>query len=373
MNKKLIAVAVAGVFAEPAVALAQTTIYGTLKAEYGFASQPDTEAGASRKDMEGLNSGASNIGFRGEEKLGGGMSAWYQCESDLRFLSGSSRTSGSICDRNSAIGLKGGFGNFFIGTWDSPIKRASGVTRITEETGWTGSQHMTLSSDNGPSSFSERYTQSINYDTPNMGGFTASLQFTSLNATANQLETSNTEGRAMGLGVQFATGPLAVVAALDRRDENQSTIGGADGKDQAWLAGVRYRIGPVTLGFTYTDLSIEDGLGNELARTAWNLAGEWQIGAGAIRAGYALADDLEFNGTSASDTGAVQYQIGYWHNLSKRTKVYAAYVKLDNDSFGQYNLTGLNAGPAGLSTTTSLGVKPGDSADVVAFGIFHTF
>jgi hypothetical protein len=29
MNKKLIAVAVAGVFAAPAVALAQTTIYGT--------------------------------------------------------------------------------------------------------------------------------------------------------------------------------------------------------------------------------------------------------------------------------------------------------------------------------------------------------
>jgi len=108
-------------------------------------------------------------------------------------------------------------------------------------------------------------------------------------------------------------------------------------------------------------------------RPAWNLAGEWQIGAGAIRVGYALADDTDVNGATVNSSGAKQYQIGYWHNLSKRTKLYAAYVKLDNDSFGQYNLTGLNAGPAGLSTTTSLGVKPGDSADVVAFGIFHTF
>lgn len=365
MNKKLMAVAVAGALAAPAVALAQTTIYGTLKAEYGFASQPNTAANLERKDAEGLNSGASNIGFRGEEKLGGGMAAWYQCESDLRFLGGSTRTSGSICDRNSAIGLKGGFGNFYIGTWDSPIKRASGVTRITEETGWTGSQHMTLSSDAGPAGFSERYTQTVNYDTPNMGGFTASLQFTSLNATFNAAETSNTEGRVMGLGAQFATGPLAIVAALDKRDENRADTPGISAEDQAWLLGVRYRIGPVTLGFTYTNLEADDGVGTKLERAAWNLAGEWQIGAGAIRAGYALADDMDVNGTSVDSSGAKQYQIGYWHNLSKRTKVYAAYVKLDNDSNGVYNLTGLSAGAAN--------VFPGDSADVVAVGMFHSF
>jgi len=364
MNKKLLAVAVAGVFAAPAVALAQTTIYGTLKAEYGFVDQPKTAAGLDRASADGLNSGASNIGFRGEEKLGGGMSAWYQCESDLRFLSGSTRTSGSICDRNSAIGLKGGFGNFYIGTWDSPIKRASGVTRITEETGWTGSQHMTLSSDEGPSGFSERYTQSFNYDTPNMGGFTASAQVTTTNAAFNQLDSAAVKGRAMGLGAQFATGPLAIVAALDRRDENRSELGGPDGKDQAWLAGVRYRIGPVTLGFTYTDLSVEDGAGLEATRTAWNLAGEWQIGAGAIRVGYANADSIEVNGTELADTGATQMQIGYWHNLSKRTKVYAAYVKLDNDDNAAYNLTGLTTGDIATG---------GESASVLAFGIFHTF
>jgi predicted porin len=370
MNKKLIAVAVAGVFAAPAVALAQTTIYGTLKAEWGIASQPDHPTAGPRFDAESLNSGASNIGFRGEEKLGGGMAAWYQCESDLRFLSGNAtQFTGSICDRNSAIGLKGGFGNFFIGTWDSPIKRASGVTRITEETGWTGSQHMTLSSAAGPAGFSNRYTQSFNYDTPNMGGFTGYVQFTTLQATVNAVESAAAvaEGRVLGLGGMFATGPLAIVAAYEVRDENRATFSpqNVNSEDTAWLIGARYRIGPVTLGLTYTDLESDSGTGTVVSRTAWNLAGEWQIGAGAIRAGYALADDRETNGTSASDSGAVQYQIGYWHNLSKRTKVYAAYVKLDNDSFGVYNLTAL--------TTGASNVKAGDSADVVAFGIYHTF
>jgi len=372
MNKKLMAVAVAGALAAPAVALAQTTIYGTLKAEYGLTvSQPNTAANATRHDAEGLNSGASNIGFRGEEKLGGGMAAWYQCESDLRFISGSTRTSGSICDRNSALGLKGGFGNFYIGTWDSPIKRASGVTRITEETGWTGSQHMTLSSAAGPSGHSERYTQTINYDTPNMGGFTASLQVTSLNATFNAVETAAVEGRAMGLGAQFATGPLAVVAGYDKRDENRADGGLINSEDTAWLLGVRYRIGPVTLGFTYTNIEADDGAGTVVERPAWNLAGEWQIGAGAIRVGYALADDTDVNGATVNSSGAKQYQIGYWHNLSKRTKAYAAYVKLDNDSNGIYNLTGLSAGSS--LSAANLGVFPGDSADAVAVGLFHSF
>jgi len=366
MNKKLMAVAVAGIFAAPAVALAQTTIYGTVKAEYGFASQPNSAANATRHDAEAFNSGASNIGFRGEEKMGGGLAAWYQCESDLQFLGGgTTATSGTICDRNSALGLKGGFGNFYVGTWDSPIKRASGVTRITEETGWTGSQHITLSSSAGPKGFSNRYVHTFNYDTPNMGGFTGSLQFTSLQATRNALETAVAEGRAIGIGGQYAMGPLAVVAAYEKDDENRASGLTSSSEDTAWLIGARYKFGPVTVGFTYTDLETDNGAGTTVERTAWNLAGEWQITpAGAIRVGYALADDLEGTVKKPS-SGAKQYQIGYWHNLSKRTKVYGAYVKLDNDSAGVYNLTALSAGTAN--------VFPGDSADVVAFGLFHTF
>jgi predicted porin len=223
---------------------------------------------------------------------------------------------------------------------------------------------MTLSSPAGPAAFSERYAHTFNYDTPNMGGFTVAAQFTSLQATRDAAETVVAEGRVIGLNAQYATGPLAVVAAYEKRDENRSTAGTAPGEDSAWLVGASYVIGPVKLGLTYTSLETDNGIGTTVERTAWNIAGEWTIGAGRIRAGYALADDREGTVTVAS-SGAKQYQIGYWHNLSKRTQVYAAYVKLDNDSAGTYNLTGLSAGAGN--------VFPGDSADVVAFGLFHTF
>ena len=79
MKQKLIAVAVAGAFAAPAVAFAQAStvnIYGYINAEYGFAQRADT-ATSQKPGFDGLISPASYIGFKGEEKLGGGMSAWY--------------------------------------------------------------------------------------------------------------------------------------------------------------------------------------------------------------------------------------------------------------------------------------------------------
>lgn len=386
MHKKLMAVAVAGALAAPAVALAQTTIYGRFNAEYGIASQPNAGAapGTARHDAEAFNSGSSRIGFRGEEKMGGGLAAWYQCESNLRFLAGTTRTSGSICDRDSAIGIKGGFGNVYFGSWNAPIKRAAGVTRITNRTGWLGSEHITLESPAGPASFAERYPHSINYDTPNWGGFSANVQFTSLQATRDATATAVAEGRVMGLGGQYAAGPLVVVVGYETRDENRATGSLSTSEDTAWLVGATYVFGPVKVGLTYTSMETQPTATTTLERTAWNLAADWRLGGPhMLRFGYAQADDLEgtaaagAGGTAAAgagpNTGAKQYQISYLYSFSKRTQLTIGYIKLDNDSAGSYNLAGLTAGAPGSVSAGFLGVTPGDSADAFMFGLEHRF
>ena len=90
MNKKLMAVAVASALAAPAVAMAQSTssvqMYGSIYMEYAFTSPGSTAAGAKPAGVDILQAPGSNIGFKGEEKLGGGMSAWFQCESSADFL-----------------------------------------------------------------------------------------------------------------------------------------------------------------------------------------------------------------------------------------------------------------------------------------------
>ena len=120
MNKKLMALAVASALGTPAVALAQgastVQIYGTAYLEYSAADQ----GGGGLADVDIFQTPGSNIGFKGEEALGGGMSAWFQCESSASFNTGGA----SWCSRNSAIGFKGGWGNLFFGQWDTPFKRA---------------------------------------------------------------------------------------------------------------------------------------------------------------------------------------------------------------------------------------------------------
>src|SRR3954470_22639028 len=85
MQKKLMAVAVAGVMAAPAIALAQSStvqVFGTFYVEYAYIDQGRVgvaPAGGDRNNVDMLQTPGSEIGFKGEEKLGGGLSAWFQC------------------------------------------------------------------------------------------------------------------------------------------------------------------------------------------------------------------------------------------------------------------------------------------------------
>ena len=128
MKKKLMAIAVAGALGVPGVALAQAStvqIYGTLILNYNY-----LDSGAGKPNVDMFNAHDANIGFKGEEALGGGTSAWFQCESTMD-VSGQSvqHTAAQLCGRNSAFGMKGGFGNVYAGIWDTPMKQTMGNFR----------------------------------------------------------------------------------------------------------------------------------------------------------------------------------------------------------------------------------------------------
>ena len=362
MNQKLIAAAVVGAFAAPA-AFAQSTvqIYGTINAEYGVVSAPDSTP--SLNNFDGFDSGASNIGFKGEEKLGGGMSAFFQCESDVRFLAGATRTSGSICDRNSAVGLKGGFGSFFVGTWDSPHKLAVGKTRMLADTGFLGVTHMTFDA------FSNRNAYSINYHSPNFSGFQVMAQTTSTNA-ANGTTADGTKGRLNSLAGVYAKGPLTLGLGWTRADDNRAE-GDSDGaKDTAWSAGVTYAFGPAKLGFTWYDENYKDTPSvTDVDRNAYNIALLWSLGgANSILAGYTVADDFE--GTDGGvlipgNNGAKEYQISFIHKLSKRTTTAIGYARLKNDGGGDIYTVG--------NRTSGAGQNLGAKSSVVTVQLKHAF
>src|SRR5688572_12865550 len=205
MHKKLLAAAVAGAFVAPAAALAQGTstvnIYGAMNYEYGVADQ-----GHGRPRVDFPDTPGTSIGFRGEEKLGGNMSAWFQCESsaDIRGMD-----QAGWCTRNSAVGFKGGFGNVFFGRWDTPFKRAMNVGTVgAEETGIMGMSFMAFGGSGGARAdlndgsstnsgetaqrqrFKRREAGLSYYESPRFGGFQVLAAFsTGAGAAENGMTT----------------------------------------------------------------------------------------------------------------------------------------------------------------------------------------
>jgi predicted porin len=408
MNKKLMAVAVAAALGTPAVAMAQAStvqIYGTMFLEYNFVDQGTGPAG-SRRDYDQFQTPGSNIGFKGEEALGGGLSAWFQCESTAAFHNGA--TGAGFCSRNSAIGFKGGFGNLFLGQWDTPHKRAQGVTRgMLNETGVYGTGFLmagnsaTYAGNANPGSFIRRQANTINYDSPNFGGFQAMVAV-STNQSASGVTSGSSAGkpRLWSVGLQYVNGPLAITGAFEKHNDFGTTAttattgavtGNAShgGSDKGWNVGATYTFpigGGLKIGGVFFKQDYElGGFGagsGEIDRKAWQVAADWKIvGPHGLRGGYARAHDTKGSSTIAVDAagltpcltgtqciaaipgnnGADLWEIIYYYTFSKRTEVGVGYVRLDNDSGGRYALGGV-AMPIN-----------GSKQDAFALHVKHTF
>ena len=372
MQKKLLAVAVAGALAAPAFALAQNAtvnVYGRLYAEYSKVNQGNNAAGLGLVDVDFLQNPGSSIGFRGEEKLGGGMSAWFQCESTMDFRGQSSE---GLCSRNSALGLKGGFGNFFMGNWDTPWKRVQTYVG-GNETGVFGTAQLlygqsttTASGAAGGGNFMRRQRNSINYDTPVFGGFQGMFAFTTLNTqTATASSATASKPRIWSMAAKYDNGPLNVNLSYERH--NDIVAGAPRGDDRGWALGGSYRFGNgLRLGGLYTRQNIERGTAaapTEGNVKAWHVGIDWRIsGPHGMKAAYTRVNDVGGFGfagigtgapvyrpafAAAGGTGASMYQIRYTHALSKRTEFSAGYSKLDNKANAAYQLYGLSANAAG--------------------------
>jgi predicted porin len=79
------------------------------------------------------------------------------------------------------------------------------------------------------------------------------------------------------------------------------------------------------------------------------------MGTNEIRASYVTADG---SGTLAADNkDAKQFNIGYVHNLSKRTALYGTYSKISNSGVGTYSLGPVAAAAGGGATGYEVGVR----------------
>lgn len=337
MQQKLIALALAGVLAGPAVAQSNVTLYGIADVGVGYAKAGDTTFTGI---INGVLSGP-RIGFKGSEDLGDGLKAVFVLEQGFSVGDGAPASSRQF-HRQAWAGLQGGFGTVSLGRQYAPGYGYAGQFSAGVPGTVFNTQAFLVNSIPGASihpGTDARWDNSIRYKAGKMGGFMAEAIY-SFQATQSGDDRSD-DDRA-GVGVGYAAGPLGVGVVYHRSKR-------ADEDLREVYVGGSYDFGAAALYASYQTAK-EDGVVD--ASVAY-LGVAVPVGKGKLHADIArLSDDENDDDDSSSVT------VGYTHDLSKRTTAYLFANRTTNDD---------NAGRGALVTAT------GEGSTSVGAGLRHSF
>lgn len=320
------------------------TIWGV--ADAGVAKQ--SQGGVSKTYLSSSGLSSSQLGFRGTEDLGGGMSASFWLESGLTIDNG---TPGGVAfQRRSTVDLAGSFGairlgrdytpNFWTHTVFDPFGTL-GSGAGYNITGKGGNAATAARTNNGVS-----YLYGIAPNGASAVGTGVYAQATY--AFAENVSTAPKTNQYQGVRVGYAAGPLNVAVATSKTvngayDDKETNVGASYDLGVANLMG---KMGTNTVG------------GATAVKYTWSSIGaKIPMGAGYIHVSYNASKN------DADSKKASQFAIGYVHNLSKRTAVYTTYSKLTNKNGAAYGFAGGNGGFAsgltasGNGTGFDLGVR----------------
>ncbi|GAB3540566.1 porin [Noviherbaspirillum agri] len=330
MKKSLLALAVFSAFAGTASAQTNVTIYGVTDAGIRY---DDSDAAVGDSKLWRLQSGqqsGSRIGFKGAEDLGGGLSAIFTLENGFSIDTGALGVDNTLFNRQAFVGLSSnGVGALKLGRQYAPIRVA---LESVDPFGLGGAGNAA----NFFNVHGERTDNTLNFTSANFGGFSGQVAY-----TFGEQAGSTSSGRHLGLSGGYANGPLNIVAAYHKENLLDAT-NADDGDEKTFLLGGAYDFGVVKLHAAYSRTEGEDAAGvTNLDRDDALLGVSVPVGSGTILASYnRRSDDIEGAGGASRDANRIA--LGYSHNLSKRTNLYAMYARTSNDAGARLNSAGNN-------------------------------
>jgi predicted porin len=303
MKKHLIAAAVAGALAVPA--MAQVTVSGAVEVGYGSV---ETTATNTNRSLVGNAYTTSNITFKGSEDLGGGLKASFQLTQEFDPATGEldDTSAGAGQFQTAFVGLAGGFGNVRLGTMAHAARDAGGVYRFFGNIGRLP----------GDFNSSDTRKDTIQYISPKFGGFNVSLGSSDEGKTAG----TAADGRLTSFGVRGDIAGFKVSVG----QETSKTSAGV--KTKYTSTGGSYNLGMAKVGLVYVEKKTDndDKLKATLGQVAIPVSGAVTLGLA-----YGQYEDSATGGGDSTMTSLIaQYK------LSKRTMVIGSYQTLKSDAAG---------------------------------------
>jgi predicted porin len=362
MQKKLIVVALAAA-AFSTSALADTgnvSVYGKADLSFDVISTGASAAAVAGATKNNVSSNVSKLGFKGSEGLGEGLTAVWQIEQQINM----DNTGGNLGTRNTFLGLKSdSMGTVLLGRHDTPYKLATRKLdvfgdSIADNRALMGGVTSNTTVDSAFAAFDGRQPDVIAYITPNLNGFSGAIAYVNL-AEANATAAAAKSNALSLMGSYKADG---LYAGLGYEEHKLNSLLGT--KETAWKLGVGYDIDALGLGFVYEKTDDNTGaLGaNARGHNAYYLSAKYKMGMNAVKAAYGKAGQIG----ATPNTDANQFSLGYDHGLSKRTKLYAIYSRINNGVGSDY---GFSQSTAAAGTINGVGASP----SVFSFGMQHNF
>ncbi|MDA0225052.1 MAG: porin [Proteobacteria bacterium] len=370
MQKKLLTTAVAAALLAPVAAMAQATLYGKVDLNY----QNIGKYSATSPNKSGLaNSGqtSSRLGVKTAENLGGGLQAIAVIEFDIAGDTGATSAAG-MTQRATYVGIQN--------------EKVWGTLSFGRQLTHSFAAMMAGDGNAGANSFNTYYqlmdgnTRSSNYikwSGPNWNGFTLGIGAAPGESTAAATGSNgnywdmavlyNKGNLGLGFGhahsrintpaaaaVAFAAGPptvlgTAAVAAVSRKEKDTSFA-------------ISYKFGPAKVsGITTTSKASGTGAAENLRMHGVKLDYT-------VKSGYFSVTYGKRKNKLAATADSRLFALGYYHGLSKRTNVYAAYGSMRNDAGAAAGATSSLGGAWNGAATTA-----GSDPRGFQVGMNHTF
>ena len=314
MKKNLLALAALTLVSGAALAQSSVTLYGVADVGIG------KEAGQKTGMISGyiVNHTTSYIGFRGIEDLGGGLKAGFKLEQYVNLKDGAViQPNHQLLKTNYAraanLWLEGGFGRFKMGQSVTPSHSAIVAWNIFGDVNYSSSIERYASVGQASRSSSQ-----FSYKTPVFGGFSAEVAFIAKGDNGNKAK--------YDLNLIYENGPLAAGISYNKIQDAKAN----------YALGAKYDFGMFALSAGYYDIrnlaSVSLATGTKMKLAGFSIGGSVKFD------NFSLAVELQRQRKKEIyNQNAVQKFKKYTEGvveakyaLSKRTFIYADYLRLDN-------------------------------------------
>ncbi len=244
-------------------------------------------------DQWEVNSYASRFGVKGKGSAGDDFEAFYQLEWQVDIADEAKEN--NLSSRNQIVGLRGGFGEVFLGRHDTPTKSLQKKIDLFGD--MTGDIKYTFNAE-------KRASDIVQYSSPKMSGFKVKFAF------IPGEDTGTNDGLADGtsIALEYGIGDLDLGLAFDADVEGE-------GVDTTRLV-AQYKIDAWRLGFMYQTTDNVDADGDGFMVSAKYIAGDDSFKV------QLIDSDSWQAGVSSKVKYSSQASIGWDHKLGKKLNTF---------------------------------------------------